>query len=474
MHTLTKNFKTWVGFSWVSLLGISFWLLSISTDTPLLAQTDSIDCPFNATIPPASLALTVTEGGPSAFYSITLCTEPEQSVKVNLHISEEANRQLAIFPLDHEIYFDNKNWNTPQPIEVKPRDDTVIERATVFTIAHSLTSEDENFNHPKNEVPEVKVLLDDNERGNFLPVIVHQPLPTATPTPRWQQIATTPPHVDVLRTNNNQLFAGDRSDDPNARGIYRSSACTVNAAFKQTLGSTRIQDFSFTDQFGLAATNGDRVYYTSNNGESWQRTNSAMNQFAFAVAFTDGPAYAGTDDGIYSSTNNGATWIKVNPLGNGPSLINVFTYSKAENILWIGTYGGGVWKHTPGSNLFTQVIGGLADPDSDRRVWDILRRSAGEFYIATTNGVYKGDGTGNWTAFGLQKQQILSLEIVGTSLYAGLRDGGIQQTPLGSTDAWTPMSGIDPKLTVRDLFYDQSGPCKALLAGTTNGIWVYR
>jgi hypothetical protein len=62
-----------------------------------------------------------------------------------------------------------------------------------------------------------------------------------------------------------------------------------------------------------------------------------------------------------------------------------------------------------------------------------------------------------------------------------VRDGGVRRTPLGGGAAWNQESGIPATITVRDLFYDQSGFCnnsttgrKALLAGTTNGIWVYR
>lgn len=291
----------------------------------------------------------------------------------------------------------------------------------------------------------------------------------------------SPPHVDVLAVNNNHLFAGDRSDDTNVRGIYRSPSCAIGATFTKMQGNVRVQDFAFSGQFGMAATNGDRVYYSADSGATWKRTGSAMNQFVFAVAMINsGQAYAGADDGVYSSNNNGETWSKVPPAGgNGPTLINAFTY--ADNTLWIATQGGGVWKLTPGSNQFTQMIGGLANPDSDRRVWDILRRSATEYYIATTNGVYTGNGTGNWSPFGLQGLQVLSLELIDNTLYAGVRDGGVRRTTLGSGAAWTQESSIPANLTVRDLFYDQSGLCndpvtkrQALLAGTTSGIWVYR
>jgi hypothetical protein len=397
-----------------------------------------------------------------------------------------AQQQVSIKPTD-VLLFDATDWQTPQPVTIQAVDDQIGEtRSQTVVIRHAASSAgDPDYNYPNVDKSAVTIMVIDNDDyKNYLPNI-QKPEPTATPTATpiaaWQSLTASPPHVDVLAVNNNHLFAGDRSDDTNVRGIYRSPSCAIGATFTKMQGNVRVQDFAFSGQFGMAATNGDRVYYSTDSGATWKRTGSAMNQFVFAVAIINiGQAYAGADDGVYSSNNNGESWSKVSPAGgNGPTLINAFTY--ADNTLWISTQGGGVWKLTPGNTQFTQVIGGLANPDSDRRVWDILRRSATEYYIATTNGVYTGNGTGNWSPFGLQGLQVLSLELIDNSLYAGVRDGGVRRTPLGGGAAWSQESGIPANLTVRDLFYDQSGLCndpvtarKALLAGTTSGIWVYR
>jgi hypothetical protein len=475
----------WLG--WVGLFGLSLWWLAADTHETIYAQSEP-DCSFNITIPSASLTITLTEGGPLASYSITLCSEPQILVTVELHLSGNA-QQLLIEPLGQIFYFDSTDWNQTQRVMIDTVDDTVAEPTLIFTMHHSMASTDPNFNRSQDEMPTITILVLDNDTRAYLPITVGgsmltpTPTPTSTPPPQWQYLTTTPPHVDVLVVNNNQLFAGDRSDDINIVGIYRSPSCAIGATFAKLQGNVRVQDFAFSGQFGIAATNGDRVYYSTNNGDSWQRTNSTMNQFVFAVAIINiGQAYAGADDGVYRSTDNGASWSKVAPAGgNGPTLINAFTYASAENTLWIGTQGGGVWKLTPSSTQFTQVIGGLANPDSDRRVWDILRCSATEYYIATTNGVYTGNGTGNWSPFGLQGLQVLSLELIDNTLYAGVRDGGVRRRSLDGASDWSQESGIAANLTVRDLFYDQSGLCnnqatgrKALLAGTTNGIWVYR
>lgn len=498
MPTLIKKLKTYLCFSWVWLAGLLVWLLSASAPTTTLAQSDVLLCFGNSSIPIApTSSYTLTEGGAPVTYLVRLCTQPQILVTVTLKLDSNA-QQLLTIDRTH-ILFDQEEWATPEAVKVSAKENSSVNPTPqVAFIGHPAVSQDSNYNYPEIEEPRVKFTILDNEppddkKHNYLPMIKldHTPTPMPTPTPTatpmrpavWSQLATNPVDIEVLTINNNLLFAGDRSGDRNQQGIYHNtSSCAATVAFKSVRSNIPIEDLSFSGQFGIAATNGDRVYYSKDNGAIWQRTDSNMNRFVFAVAFTDAnQAYAGADDGIYRSTDSGVTWVKVNPTGSGPTLINAFTYAKAENLLWIATYGGGVWKVTPGSTQFAQRLGGLANINSDRRVWDIFRRSGNEFYIATTNGVYRGDGEGDWQAFGLQSMQVLSLELVGNELYAGVRDGGVWKRTLGGTGDWARDSGIGQNLTVRDLFYDQSGLCndpttarKALLAGTTSGIWVYR
>jgi hypothetical protein len=498
MPTLSKKFKTYLCFSWVWVAGLLVWFLSGSAPATTWAQSDVLLCFNNSSIPIApTLSYTLTEGGAPVTYSVRLCTEPQILVTVTLKLDSVAQELLEV---DRPyILFDQTDWKTPEPVKVSAKENnTVNSTPQVASIGHPSMSQDSNYNHPEVERPQVQFIILDNESPSneprsYLPMIRKDNTPTPSPTPtptstpirlaEWTQLASSPSDVEVVAIHKGFLFAGDRSSDSNKQGIYRSAtSCEGAVTFNHVRTNIPVEDLSFSDQFGIAASNGDRVYYSSNDSSNWQRTNSTMNRFAFAVAIiNNGLAYAGTDDGVYQSSDKGVKWDKGNLSNNGPRLINAFTYAQQDNILWIGTYGGGVWKLTPGGTQFTQLIGGLTNPDSDRRVWDILRRSNSELYIATTNGVYTGNGTDIWRPFGLTGLQVLSLELIDNTLYAGVREGGVWRTPLGGAEDWKQESGITPSLTVRDLLYDQNALCndpatgrRALLAGTTNGIWIYR
>jgi hypothetical protein len=321
-----------------------------------------------------------------------------------------------------------------------------------------------------------------------LPLIAVARQPTATPTPvatataQWQRFAQSVGDIDVLAVTDSGLFAGERSKNDSVKGIYRMSNCAVQDSFSQLQAGIRIQDLAFRGLAGIAATNGNQLYYSTNQGATWQQSSSNTNAFVFATTFVnDGSAYAGADDGIYRSTDGGQSWSKVVPDGAGPRLINAFAYDSTADLLWIATNESGVWKYRPGTNRFEQRIGGLAKAPEDKIVWDIKIRSSSEIYLATTNGVYRGNGEANWAAYELQQTQVLSLEIVGNRLYAGTKDKGLFATALVDNPTWQSDGGLNSSLTIGDLHYDATTRCTdpasgrhGLLAGTTDGLWVYR
>jgi hypothetical protein len=472
--------------SWPWFVGFALLLLSLQHQMPAWAQEDSDPCtPNRATIPPANTLFTIQEGD-SFTYPLRLCNSPSQSVTITVNLDEQ---QFNVQPPTKVLTFSNQTWATPQAITVTAIQDTLSEpHLQVIPIRHAGRSNDPDFVFDTHLQSVITVTLIDDDLRNFLPLANNPlPTPTSTPTAQWQKITNSPPHVDVLVIHENSLIAGDRSDVNTSRGIYRSQnqTCKPDTTFMPKQSGIQVRDLDFFGNFGIAAVNGERVYYSSNHGETWQRTSDNINRFVFTVAFTnDGTAYAGTDDGVYTSPDKGVKWTKVNPTaGTNPSLIIDFYYAQSNGVIWIATEGNGVTRFTLAEKNFEQFNSGLSSRALE--VWDIIQDSSGAVYIGTSDGVYKLQGT-QWSPFGLQGAQVLSLELAGNIIYAGMRDtgasnGGVRQRNLGGTSTWVTVDGTPTNLTVRDLLHDQSDFCKdpttgrkALLIGTTNGIWIYR
>lgn len=308
------------------------------------------------------------------------------------------------------------------------------------------------------------------------------------PIPQWQRIGQASRDVDIITPHLNRLFAGDRSQPKEQKGIYWTQGCRIPTSFNPIdpkpdgRDFRGIYDMAFLAQFGLAAVNGDRAHYSNDNGENWVRGGGQLDKFVLAVTIIhNGLAYAGADEGIYMSHDQGLTWAKLRPANeNYPKLINMFTYDATTSVLWIGALRTGVWIHAVGTDQFIQKSVGLSS-EAERQVWDILIRGNNDVYAATTNGVYQKDQTDRWNLVGLGGIQVLALEDVDGMLYAGTKERGVWYTTQGNGSGWQQDPMFPATLTVRDLAYDPSALCRntvtgrnGLLAATTDGVWVLR
>ncbi len=306
------------------------------------------------------------------------------------------------------------------------------------------------------------------------------PTPTATPKASWLPLHQQGKDIDVVAIHDNQLFAGDSTETGGGKGIYSwpQNSCDSASSPSFVLQDKLILDLAFNATNGLAASFGQKVYYSKDNGNSWSQTSSNMNANVYGVVFTkhDGQAYAGTDVGLYRSENNGQSWSLID---GSPRLINALRYDPDNDYLWIATYGDGIWKLKANTTNFESQKNGLNTP-SAKQVWQILIRSAGDLYIATDDGIYKDSGNGTWVLFGQALNDTRSMAEVDGILYVGTKTNGIQTTSLTAPGSWVPTAIKEPT-GVRYLLYDQTGLCNdpitnrnALLAATTDGIWIYR
>ena len=82
----------------------------------------------------------VTEGGATDSYSLVLNTQPTSDVTVNLNPGTQLTTSA------NKLTFTAANWNVAQTVTVTAVDDTVVEGNHTGTIAHTVTSNDPNYN----------------------------------------------------------------------------------------------------------------------------------------------------------------------------------------------------------------------------------------------------------------------------------------------------------------------------------------
>jgi hypothetical protein len=193
---------------------------------------------------------------------------------------------------------------------------------------------------------------------------------------------------------------------------------------------------------------GAGVYKSTNNGSDWQPSNSGIELVSVHSISrqTNGTLLLGTPQkGILASTNAGASWFKSSSgLVSGG---NIRTILNVGDALLAGTGGDGVARSTDqgaswisisqsdNGNLQNEIVSSLAAQD-------------GMLFASTLSfdGIYRSTDDGaNWSQVnnGLPgvDPQVFSLEVAGSNLLAGTRDGIIYSTNNGSS--WNPTNIVD-------------------------------
>lgn len=109
---------------------------------------------------PTSGGNTVTEGGATDIYSVTLSSLPTSDVI----ITGTPNSQLGISP--SSLTFTSSNWNSPQTVNISAVDDNVVEGLHSGSVSYSVTSSDLSFNGIS--VTPLTVTITDNDLPHTL------------------------------------------------------------------------------------------------------------------------------------------------------------------------------------------------------------------------------------------------------------------------------------------------------------------
>lgn len=232
------------------------------------------------------------------------------------------------------------------------------------------------------------------------------------------------------------LLAGTCGD-----GLYRSvnngkTWKHITAGLPYKLFDNYECDFGLTKSgpnILLATTNG--IYYSSNNGQSWNASNLNGDRIAiFAIAANGNIAVAGVSQGvfpfqsgIYRSTNNGVTWTLAQA-----TLDVISMAGNGGTIFYAGTFFDN-WRSINNGVSWTQMINGLP---ADKGGYAIKTVGTNNVFLGNDQGVFFSNNQGaSFTSVstGLDpspNNSVLGIEANGTYLFAGLFKNGVWRRPL--------------------------------------------
>jgi outer membrane protein assembly factor BamB len=337
--------------------------------------------------------------------------------------------------------------------------------------------------------------------------------PTPTPTPSPTPLVDSDGDGVPDATDNCPTTFNPPQSDSDGDGI--GDACdpcpTVSAgawSFKGPAGHISYSLALNPVTTSTVYTGADGVFKSVDSGTTWTAastglpTNTGSPRTVLALAHdpqatTPGILYAGMDFGnggteLYRTADGAATWL---PTGLPPVPTGVMeivldpspvTNALTDRIIYIGSFGGGVWKSTNSGATFTQV-GTIAAGLTDQMIQGLaLAKSSPNILYAGTGfgGVFKTTNGGtSWTAAntGLPLNQVNNLYTIlalavdpnnPNIVYAGMGGGGVYKSTDGGA-TWTDANNGIPTGNPRDvrvLSIDPLTPT-TLYAGTFGGVY---
>ncbi len=138
----------------------------------------------------------------------------------------------------------------------------------------------------------------------------------------------------------------------------------------------------------FAATLGNGVYRSDDNGSTWRKMMLAMNnangEGAYSmIANASGTIFVGTTDGLYRSRNNGSSWER---LGNFPTLVGkpLTSMQIVGDMLYVATDGKGIWRTVDNGDSWEEANDGIAG--SEAQVYSIFSANGTELYAGLRGG----------------------------------------------------------------------------------------
>lgn len=241
----------------------------------------------------------------------------------------------------------------------------------------------------------------------------------------WEKVAIEPKGSkvhDVIMHNQLVIASTDegvyKSTDNGTTWISISSNLPLEPA--KTIANKL---FSFNSTI-IAGVSGKGLFFSANNGDTWQEMNNGFDVTLFISCFTSlgSNIYVGTAKGIYVSPNNGKNW-RITKDGFPSSLIE--TTMKALHVvqdnIYVGTQDGVLissnngtsWSLTPTKIPSTDVL--------------CMASKAKSLLVGTSQGMYMTSNNGTtWESAGaeISFHPILSIVVKGDQVYTGTYASG--------------------------------------------------
>ena len=138
----------------------------------------------------------------------------------------------------------------------------------------------------------------------------------------------------------------------------------------------------------FAATLGNGVYRSDDNGLTWRKmvleANNANAEVAYSmIVDASGIMFVGTFDGLYRSRNNGSSWerLRTFPILVGKPLTSM---QIVGGILYVATDGKGIWRTLDNGDSWEEVNDGIAGGEA--QVYSIFSANGTELYAGLRGG----------------------------------------------------------------------------------------